>query len=500
MIAYARSIPHGKAMTQYTTKNCRAEIVRTNHLTEGLPYMGIWDEMCMHMDRFRSKHARKPIKNTAIDIEVSPTADESRNWTSIGWGNYAAEFVEVLDSLTEGVDRNGVRIKGLKPTNIANSQYFAAKHDDSKSGISHLHFMINRIDMDGNINDCNYIGERAALAAQIINERHGWVNTMDIRAAHIEQINNDVLEILRRMQKFTWDEYFGELKKKGYGIYKPDSKDGKVHGYSICMGYSHYRSSDLGKGREYTAAKIDNTFNKLHPAPKQVLPTHPMVSQFMRLKGENPDAVLLFHNGYKYEAYKSDADRIAKVLGLYAYDTGRWGDENGDPLHIVRFNESEFDRNIQQLIRAGLTIAVCDPQAPKQKQESKPKPEAQQSVSTGTSVFRANWEINGTKWSVCIPTPAYNVLDKECESEETGNAEHKSVVKVAALLFMGYIDAATSISESCGGGGSPSGGWGRDKDDDDKDWARKCAVMANWMCKPMMRVRGRSAKSSTQKH
>ena len=55
------------------------------------------------------------------------------------------------------------------------------------------------------------------------------------------------------------------------------------------------------------------------------------------------------------------------------------------------------------------------------------------------------------------------------------------------LLFVGYIDAATTISESCGGGGGVGTGWGRDKDEDELEWARRGAMKANWLCKPMVR-------------
>ena len=42
------------------------------------------------------------------------------------------------------------------------------------------------------------------------------------------------------------------------------------------------------------------------------------------------------------------------------------------------------------------------------------------------------------------------------------------------LLFAGYIDAATSMSESCGGGGSsPSSGWGKKDDEDDWKFAHR---------------------------
>ena len=59
-----------------------------------------------------------------------------------------------------------------------------------------------------------------------------------------------------------------------------------------------------------------------------------------------------------------------------------------------------------------------------------------------------------------------------------------STFKVAAMLFVGYIDAATSMSKSIGGGGSSNtSDWGK-KDDDDEEWARRCARQAVKMCKP----------------
>jgi len=54
------------------------------------------------------------------------------------------------------------------------------------------------------------------------------------------------------------------------------------------------------------------------------------------------------------------------------------------------------------------------------------------------------------------------------------------------MLFVGYIDAATSMSESIGGGGSScTSDWGK-KDDDDEEWARRCARLAVKLCKPNM--------------
>ncbi len=55
-----------------------------------------------------------------------------------------------------------------------------------------------------------------------------------------------------------------------------------------------------------------------------------------------------------------------------------------------------------------------------------------------------------------------------------------------------YFDAATSVSESCGGGGgsAPDNGWGKKDDEDERTYARRCLQMAHSMCKPKSIKRG----------
>jgi len=67
-----------------------------------------------------------------------------------------------------------------------------------------------------------------------------------------------------------------------------------------------------------------------------------------------------------------------------------------------------------------------------------------------------------------------------------------NVVHTAMLLFAGYIDAATSMSESCGGGGgsSPESDWGKRDDEDERAFARRCLLMAHSMYKPKTVKRG----------
>ena len=70
---------------------------------------------------------------------------------------------------------------------------------------------------------------------------------------------------------------------------------------------------------------------------------------------------------------------------------------------------------------------------------------------------------------VWIPNSVKDVFTNEVQIPEDNDiATTENVAHVAMLLFAGYIDAATSMSESCGGGGSsPSSGWGKKNDEDD---------------------------------
>lgn len=81
-----------------------------------------------------------------------------------------------------------------------------------------------------------------------------------------------------------------------------------------------------------------------------------------------------------------------------------------------------------------------------------------------------------------------------CQLAEDGN----HVVKVALNLVCGFVDDATTIAQTHGGGGgSPGSGWGKRPDEDDREWARRCLAMARKMCAPSV---GRRKKMQHHAH
>ena len=83
-----------------------------------------------------------------------------------------------------------------------------------------------------------------------------------------------------------------------------------------------------------------------------------------------------------------------------------------------------------------------------------------------------------------IPEEADEIIRKECSvPDDNPFATIEDVQKTALLLFVEYLDGATSMAASSGGGGSDMGGWGKDKDEVEREWARRCAQMDNRLCR-----------------
>ena len=360
--------------------------------------------MVLHMNRFRQKFARKPIDKTSIRIEVSPSMNESNGWTLEDWRHFTEEFLDELDQVTKTPDD---KHKNLVPTNIKNSQYFAALHYDAKSGIPHLHLVVNRIDKNGNINDCHFIGERAVAAAHAINLRHGWKDPMEIREEHLQQITSDCMDVLKYLPRFDWTDYEALLNKRGYKVKLQRDKENIVRGYSVKKGNSSYKSSELGTGRNLMPTKIEDTWRKLHPVQK------PMAVQAPKpLDSKTPI---------------TDKSSTAYVLSSQAKPSATFND------------------------------------------------------------YQQVFLIDGKQVHLSIPERIYKELDSNVEVPCNSNAMHGDILKVAMLLFLNYVNAATAMSESYGGGGDAGTGWGKDKDEDELERARRCAKMANWLCKPIVR-------------
>lgn len=408
MIAKARSIQHGSAMTNYATKHNRADIVLTRNLDEGLTPLAMWGAMETIHQKYAPKFRRKPVKNPTLRLEVSPSLDETKGWTLNDWNQYALRFLEEFQKAVQTKDG---KKKGVGKFNLDKAQLFACLHFDAKSGIPHLHILINRIDLNGNLMNDSFIGDSAVKAAHAINVERGWELPEDIHDAHQKEITEACYNILRGMLRYDWDTYKHCLESRGYKVNEKRDKHGVLHGYTVIRGKSRFKSSKLGKGRDLTASKLEATWKKLSPvAPSVVKPSSPVAT---------------------------------------SQTTGR------KPI-TERYTERQ--------------------------NATQPKTEA-------PSAFRKILSVDGKNYSIVMPVDAYKAMEESITAPDE-SVPVENILNVAMLLFMNYVDAATAMSESCGGGGGTSSNWGKDKDEDYREWARRCAQQARWLCKPIKRSKG----------
>ena len=408
MIAKAMSISHGSAMTNYATKHNRADIVLTRNLDEGLTPLAMWGAMETIHQKYAPKYRRKPVTKPTLRMEVSPSLDETKGWTLNDWYDYAMRFLEEFKKVAQS--KEGKK-KGAGKFNLDRAQIFACLHFDAKSGIPHLHILINRIDLDGNLMNDSFIGDSAVKAAHTINVERGWELPEDIHEAHLKEITDACYDILREISKYDWNSYKHALESRGYKVHEQRDKQGVLHGYSILRGNSRFKSSTLGKSRNLTAPRLEETWKKLHPVAQSVV----------------------------------------------------------KPNTTVGTSQTTERKPLTERNSGSQSVAQTMPETP--------------------SVFRKILSVDGKNYSIAMPMEAYTAMKDAIEAPDE-SVPFENVMNVAMLLFMNYVDAATSMSESCGGGGSTPSNWGKDKDEDERDWARRCAQHASWLCKPIRKHKG----------
>ncbi len=83
----------------------------------------------------------------------------------------------------------------------------------------------------------------------------------------------------------------------------------------------------------------------------------PLMTQYYKIKGKYPDAVLLFRVGDFYETFGEDAVKSAEILGITltkrANGSASYVDLAGFPHHAL-------DTYLPKLVRAGQRVAICD--------------------------------------------------------------------------------------------------------------------------------------------
>ena len=86
-------------------------------------------------------------------------------------------------------------------------------------------------------------------------------------------------------------------------------------------------------------------------------PLTPMLRQYMRIKSENPDAILFFRMGDFYEMFFDDARKASRVLNITLTSRGTY---NGEKVPMCGIPHHASKSYIARLVDNGIKVAVCE--------------------------------------------------------------------------------------------------------------------------------------------
>lgn len=409
MIAVARNISYGAAYTEYASRKDRAVFVGSQNMVAdfGLVFDNRQlDDVWMEFKEAGADYVRKgkEVTRDLFVIESSPSAQESANWSKQDWLDHAKELLEEIDKVSLKVprkdkktnkwilDENGKKkLFPVPKTKLCNSKWMAMLHKDSQSGILHLHIMASRFTTDGKLSNNFDIAKRAAQAAEVINQRHGWEQAMSIRQQHIDEINNVINGILADMNgdEISWKDFEAKINAATYTDYKGKEQHYKIRlhpddegnvGYSIYRGKSKFTASDLGQRMTHIsldAKKVlkDIAYSVLRDMNGQSFDWNTYISlmaqknSFVSLKRDSKGNVVNYsvaYNGKQYNASQigpkltakkvimeweriHNAENIRTVQPEQPKRRRDWG-SNFSPLNApVRYEDVNID-NIERIV------------------------------------------------------------------------------------------------------------------------------------------------------
>ncbi len=108
----------------------------------------------------------------------------------------------------------------------------------------------------------------------------------------------------------------------------------------------------------------------------------PMLAQYLKIKGEHPDALLLFRMGDFFETFFEDAELLSRVTGVALTSRDRQSDH---PIPLAGVPHHALDSYLAKLLAAGLTVAICEQVEDPAQAKGLVKREVVEIISPGTA-------------------------------------------------------------------------------------------------------------------
>ena len=83
----------------------------------------------------------------------------------------------------------------------------------------------------------------------------------------------------------------------------------------------------------------------------------PMMAQYLGLKAQYPDTLLLYRMGDFYELFYADAEKAARLLNITLTQRGQ---SAGEPVVMAGVPFHSVETYLARLIKLGESVAICE--------------------------------------------------------------------------------------------------------------------------------------------
>jgi len=96
----------------------------------------------------------------------------------------------------------------------------------------------------------------------------------------------------------------------------------------------------------------------MHDRPDDTFNDHtPVMRQYLRVKAEHPDILVLYRMGDFYELFYDDARKAARLLDITLTQRGQ---SAGAPIPMAGVPYHQLDNYLAKLVKLGESVAICE--------------------------------------------------------------------------------------------------------------------------------------------
>lgn len=200
-------------------------------------------EQNREMRAIESQYQKSNFQNYRLEMVISPTREESKNFKTEDWENVAKKALE-----KSGIDHK-------------NHAYIGHLH--TSTGTPHMHLKVSRINFKGEMAiSTENIGRKMGAASNEIAKERGWKTAKETGEHNRQEVSRNIREVLQEEKAKNYDEFSQAMEKRGYITKIAQSEAKGIYGMRIIPTAELVESPSprLAKsGQGYKLSEIEKT-------------------------------------------------------------------------------------------------------------------------------------------------------------------------------------------------------------------------------------------------